>query len=45
MIDACLRYWRLSHRVREAIPVFIGVCGQALCFLCVTLVIDRQRPG
>lgn len=44
MIAACLIAWRISHRLRDVLPVAVGVIGQAGVFLVTTLLIDRERP-
>ena len=44
MIVACAVYWLIARRLRDALPVVIGVCMQATCFLLTTLLIDRPRP-
>lgn len=44
MICAAIIYWLISRRMREAVALIAGVSGQALVFLCTTLLIDRPRP-
>ncbi|HEX8498016.1 MAG TPA: phosphatase PAP2 family protein [Actinomycetales bacterium] len=44
MLAAVLTYRLVAHRVREAVPLVVGVCSQALCFFSVTLLVDRERP-
>lgn len=44
MIVACSVYWLIARRLRDAMPVVIGVCVQANCVLLITLLIDRPRP-
>lgn len=43
-IAACLIYWLVTRRLRDVLPVAIGVVSQALVFLLTTLLIDRPRP-
>ncbi len=41
---ACLVYWLVTRRLRDVLPLAIGVFTQAGVFLLTTLVIDRPRP-
>lgn len=37
-------YWLIARRLRDVLPVFVGVAAQATVFLLTTLLIDRPRP-
>lgn len=44
MIVAMAIYWLIARRLRDVLPVLVGVSGQAIVFLLTTLLIDRPRP-
>ena len=43
-LAAALVYWLITRRLRDVLPVAIGVFTQAGVFLLTTLLIDRPRP-
>ena len=44
MLSATLVYWLIARRLRDVLPVVLGVMTQAGLFLLTTLLIDRPRP-
>ena len=44
MLAATLVYWLIARRLRDVLPVVLGVMTQAGLFLLTTLLIDRPRP-